>query len=260
MRCLLLIALLACTAPTTAAERTLTVTDFDGVRVEGPFVVTVTTGRGTAGKLIGDLRALDHVRVDIESGTAVIRATEDANDARPAKVALITRTLARASVAGSGTLTIDKMAGLDVRISLDGSGLVTVGAMTADQLLAMSKGTGTMTLAGTVKAATIDAKGSGALDATRLIIADAKISLDGSGTLSATAMREANIGAKGTGTATIYGKAACAVKREGAVTVLCGKVAGQPAAATPALASATLPRVQVGVPPSLRQMRQAGRP
>jgi hypothetical protein len=259
----LILALLAVAAPAGAAERSLTITDFDGVRVEGPFIVSVTTGRGTSGKISGDVRALDHVRVDVEGGTAVIRATDDANDAQPAKVTLVTRTLARASLAGSGALTIDHLASPDATIILEGSGVITASNIAADQFTALATGTGKLTLAGTVKSGTLETRGSGMLDATRLTIADAKVTLDGAGTLIATASRAADVNAKGTGTAMVYGgKAACTVKREGSASVLCGKAAGMPqlAAATPAPTSAALPRVQVGVPPSLRQMHRAGRP
>jgi hypothetical protein len=250
-------------APAAAAERTLTITDFDGVRVEGPFIVSVTTGRGTSGRLSGDTRALDHVRVDVEGGTAVIRATDDANDAKPARVMLVTRTLTRASLAGPGTLTVDHISGNDARVALEGSGGISIMGVAADGLTAIVAGTGTLTLAGTAKTGTLETRGSGTIDAARLTIADGKFNLDGSGTLTASAMRAANVGVKGTGTATVYGKAACTVKREGSASVLCGKAAGAPvmlAAATPAPASATLPRVRVGVPPGLRQMRPAGRP
>jgi hypothetical protein len=257
------LALLAFAAPAMASERTLTITDFDGVRVEGPFVVTVTTGRGTSGRLSGDTRALDHVRVDVEGGTAVIRATDDANDAKPAQVRLVTRALTRASLAGSGTLTIDRISGNDARVTLDGSGEVSVAAVAADGLTAIVAGPGKLTLAGSAKNGSLETRGSGTLDAARLTIADGKFTLDGSGVLTASASRAANIGVKGTGTTTVYGKAACTVKREGSASVLCGKAAGAPvllAAATPAPASAALPRVRVGVPPALRQMRRAGRP
>ncbi len=261
MRCLILF-LLALAVPVSAAERTLTVTDFDGVRVEGPFVVTVTTGRGTSGRLIGETRALDHVRVDVEGATAVIRATEDGNEARPARVLLVTRTLSRASLAGSGTLTIDRMSGTETRVTLDGSGSISVGVLASDNLTAISAGTGTITLAGNARNGMLETRGSGSLDATGLTIADAKVALDGSGTLTATASRAAQIGAKGTGSATIYGKAACTVKREGSVRVLCGKAAGVPALAQakPDPEPSILPRVQVGIPPSLRQARRAGHP
>ena len=257
------LALLAFAAPAAATERTLTITDFDGVRVEGPFIVSVTTGRSTSGRLTGDTRALDHVRVDIEGGTAVIRATEDANDAKPARVMLVTRTLTRASLAGSGVLTVDHISGNDARVALEGSGNISITAVAADGLTAIIAGTGTLTLAGHAKNGTLETRGSGTLDAARLIIADGKFNLDGSGTLVASASRAANVGVKGTGSATVYGKAACTVKREGSASVLCGKAAGAPvtlAAATPAPAFATLPRVQVGVPPSLRQTRRAARP
>lgn len=259
----LILVLFACAAPAFGTERTLTMTDFDSVRVEGPFIVTVTTGRGTAGRVSGDARALDHVRVDVEDGTAVIRATEDANDARPARVMLVTRTMTRASLAGSGTLTIDRMTGNDARVTLDGSGRLSVNAAAADGLTAITAGTGTLTLAGKARNGTLEARGSGTLDATRLTIADARIILDGSGTLFASASRAAQVGVKGTGSATIYGTAACTVKREGSASVRCGKAAGTPAllaSATPAPAFAALPRVWVGVPPGLRQTRRAGRP
>lgn len=258
-----LLVLLAVATPAAAAERTLTIADFDGVRVEGPFTVVVTTGHITTARVSGDTRALDHVRVDVEGGTAVIRATEDANDSRPARVILVTRTLSRASTAGPGNLTIDKISGNDARIIVDGSGSIAVAGVAADGLTAIVAGTGTLKLAGTARNATLEARGSGMLDAARLTIADAIVMLDGSGTLTASATRAAQVNVKGTGSATVFGKAACSVKREGSASVLCGKAAGAPgamAAATPDPERAILPQVRVGIPPNLRQTRRAARP
>ena len=259
----MLLILFAIAAPTAGAERTLTIADFDGVRVEGPFTVAVTTGHSTTARVSGDIRALDRVRVDVESGTAVIRAIEDGNDAKPARIILATRILSRASTAGPGNLTIDKISGNDARIIVDGSGSITVAGVEADGLTAIVAGTGTLKLAGTARNATLETRGSGMLDAARLTVADAILTLDGSGTLTASASRAAQVNVKGSGTATVFGKAACTVKREGSASVLCGKAAGAPvalAATTPDQERAILPQVRVGIPPSLRQTRRAGRP
>ncbi len=56
----------------TAAERTLSVTSFDRVRIEGPFKVTVT-GVSPFAKIIGSTSAFDSVTVDQQGRTLIVR-------------------------------------------------------------------------------------------------------------------------------------------------------------------------------------------
>ena len=70
---ILALCLAAFPSAATAAERTLSVTSFDRVRVEGPFKVTVTTGVSPFAKVIGSASAFDSVAVDQQGRTLIVR-------------------------------------------------------------------------------------------------------------------------------------------------------------------------------------------
>ena len=57
----------------TAAERTLSVTTFDKVRLDGPFSVRLTTGVSPFAKVSGSAAAIDAVSVDQQGRTLIIR-------------------------------------------------------------------------------------------------------------------------------------------------------------------------------------------
>ena len=66
--------LVSLASPAIAAERTLSVTTFDRVRVDGPYKVKVTTGVSPYAKVSGSSAAIDGVSVDQQGQTLIIRA------------------------------------------------------------------------------------------------------------------------------------------------------------------------------------------
>src|SRR5690349_20556352 len=68
----------AAAAPAAAAERHYSITDFDRVQVDGPYRVTLATGRSSAARAEGSTEALDHVSIDVQGGILRIRRNRSA--------------------------------------------------------------------------------------------------------------------------------------------------------------------------------------
>lgn len=226
----LLLTALAFAAPAAAAERTYPITDFDRIRIEGPFRVTLATGKSTAARATGDPRALDAVTVEVQGRTLRIRPNRSAwggypGAAGPGPVALTltTRDLRGVQIDGSGSLTIDKVQGLAFDAALSGNGKLAIAAVRADTLRLGLTGGGTLALAGQAKSLKARISGAGSLDAASLTADDAEIAADTSGSIALAATRAVKLTASGAGDVTITGKAACTVERLGASIVRCGK-------------------------------------
>lgn len=72
----LALAALAAAAP--AAERRHTVTDFDRVHVEGPFEVTLATGRPSSAVVSGSPAAIERVSIEVQGRVLRIRPNRSA--------------------------------------------------------------------------------------------------------------------------------------------------------------------------------------
>src|SRR3546814_16438132 len=104
---------LTATAPAQAAERRYTVTDFDRIRVDGPFVVTLATGKSPSATASGGSRALERVAIDVEGRTLRISPNRSAWGGYPGEqrgtveIVVTGHDLRPASVKRSGRLLID---------------------------------------------------------------------------------------------------------------------------------------------------------
>lgn len=206
-----------------AANRAFTVTSFDRIRVEGPYKVDVRTGAGPSAKGMGDVHALDRMQVEVQGTTLIVRTDRSGWTGWPgqqtgeATLAVTTPALSSAVLGGSGSVSINRMAGSRVDISVAGSGDVSIGRVEADGLR--------LTLAGSGKAAQarVTVQGSGDVDAAGLTVQDADVLVAGSGNVSLSATRRATVKADGVGKVTISGKPACAVTSSGSAVVRCGQ-------------------------------------
>lgn len=218
---------LALAAPAAAAERRYMLTDFDRIQMEGPFRVTVSTGRPSAAGATGDPAALDRLTIEVVGRTLRIRPNRSAWGAGPVtaplRINVSTHALRSASVTGSGALDIDKAKGLRFEATLSGSGRLTLGAVEADTLVVGAIGGGKLTIGGKAKMLRATIRGSADLDATDLRVEDADLKADTSGTIAFAAARSAKLVAGGAGDVTITGSPACTVTQTGAGLVSCGK-------------------------------------
>jgi hypothetical protein len=221
--------LLAGAAPAPAAERRYTVTDFDRIKVEGPFQVTLSTGGPSGAVATGSARALDGVSVDVNSRVLRIGRNPNAwggypgEAAGPVKIEVSTRTLREAAVEGAGIISIDKAAGLRFQASVMGSGQIGIGSLQADVLSVGLIGSGKLKLTGKAKELKATVSGSGDLDAANLTVEDADIKADTAGLIGVNVKRAAKVFATGSGNVTISGPASCTVEDRGGGNVSCGR-------------------------------------
>jgi hypothetical protein len=214
-------------APAAAADRTYSVTDFDRIQVDGPYEVTLVTGRSSGARAIGSSPAIENITVEVQGQTLKIHANRSvwgsaAQQAGPVRIEATTRDLAVATVIGAGSLSIDRARGLRLALTVSGSGRLSVGRLEADTLIVALRGSGRLSLAGSVKTLNANLQGSGDLDAARLAADDADIYSETSGAVSLTARRSAKVRAAGVGEVIVGGNPACTVTGPAAGQVRCG--------------------------------------
>jgi hypothetical protein len=209
----------------TAAERTLSVTSFDRVRIEGPFRVTVTTGVSPFAKIIGSASAFDSVTVDQQGRTLIVRPNSSNWGGYPGQsrgsveVSVGTGDLSAAWVNGAGSLAINRVKGLSFNLAVQGSGSAAIGNASVDRLDVGLSGAGNATISGTVPKLTAIVRGSSSLDASGLAVKDATIGAEGPSQVRATASNSAKIDAKGVANVELSGGGACTVNTQGSATV-----------------------------------------
>lgn len=216
-------------APATAAERRYSVTDFDRIQVEGPYIVRLTTGRGASASASGTHAALDRLSIDVQSQTLRIRRHRNYTGGNPGAqegpltIIVTTRTLRSARLIGPGSLEIDRVQGLRADLTVEGSGQLKAAGVAADTLNLGLLGAGRMELAGTAGTLRADVQGTGGLEAAGLTAQNATITSTTSGAIALSVARAATVNAQGLGNIVIGGSAACTVNGAGAPQVSCGR-------------------------------------
>lgn len=212
-----------------AADRTLSVTDFDRIRVEGAFAVVVTTGRATSARLSGSQAAIEAANVEVQGRTLTIRRNRQAWGGYPgrepglATVRVTTPSLTAIAISGPTTLTVDALRAPRVGLVLEGSGSLVAGQIVTDRLDVALSGSGRIVLDGKVADLVLVSRGSGEIDASKLIAADAKVASESAGATTLGARRSARVTATGSGNVIVIGTPACTVTATGAGRVICGR-------------------------------------
>jgi hypothetical protein len=227
MRTLFLIALLAPVAvplPLKAATRNYSVTSFERVRVEWPYAISLVTNSAPFARASGTQTALDAVSIRVEGTTLIIQANRSAwggSNASPGPVliAVGTHDLRTASISGSGSLSIDRVRGLEFALSVGGAAEGRVANADVDRFKLAVNGSGKVTLSGKAPALTATVLGPAVVDATGFLSKDAIIAAQGASTVTFTATNSAKITAAGTANVAVSGNPACTVKALGSATV-----------------------------------------
>jgi hypothetical protein len=228
IKAILALGLVAAASPALAGERTYSVTDFDRISVEGPYIVHLVTGRPSAARAVGSTAALDRVQIDVSGQTLRIRRNRDYWGGEPGAqegvltVELSTRTLRSARLIGPGTIDLDHAQGLRVDFSLEGSGRITASGVTADNLFVGLAGSGRLVLAGTAGTMRADIQGTGDVDTSRLLALDATVTTTTTGEVKLAAVRSATVTALGIGAVSVFGHPACTIRGPGGDQVRCG--------------------------------------
>lgn len=232
-RIMIAAAALLASASAGAADRRLSVTDFDRVQVDGPFQVVVKTGKGPSATISGSPEALERISVEVQGRVLKVRADRSAwggypgAAVAPAKVTLSTHDVRAVQLTGSGSIAVDKAEAMRFDISLSGSGQVSVADLEADNLVLGLVGSGTVQVGGTAKTLKATVQGSGNLNAQGLATDDAEINSATSGVVDVAVRRAAKVTSAGAGETIVSGKAACTVTQIGSGAILCDKYSDQ---------------------------------
>ncbi|WP_205479613.1 GIN domain-containing protein [Sphingomonas arenae] len=224
-RFLLIAALATASFPATAAERNFSITSFDRIRVEGPFAVTLVTGKAPFARASGSAQGLDGVAVEINGRTLVIRPNRSSwggypgQQRGPVEISVGTHELRSAVLNGSGSLAINAVKGLAFDLTIQGAGTASIDQVGVDRLTTGIAGAGSARLAGKALKFTAVVRGTSALDAGALQVKDLKIGAEGPTTVRAVATNSADVTARGLSAVTLAGNPACKVVAEGSATV-----------------------------------------
>lgn len=220
--------LIVIASPALGEERRYTVTDFERIQIEGPFTVSLTTGKSPAAVAAGSAQAIDRVSIEVEGRTMRIRPNRSAwggypgDSAGPLAIAVSTHGLRGVSVTGSGSVDIDTVEAMRFDIGLSGSGRVGVGSIEADHLILGLLGSGEIEIGGgAVEELRATIEGTGELDAAGLTAEEAEINAGTSGTVKVAVRRAAEVNATGAGDITILGSPSCTVNARGSGLVVC---------------------------------------
>lgn len=229
MHRVLILVLLLFAAPVAAAERNYTVTDFDRIRVEGPFRITMTTGGAVTARAEGDQRALDALVLRVDGRTLVIRMGSNNWGGYPGEVPptpnirLTAPSLRAAVITGGAVVEIAAMKAARVDLTLTGSGSITVPAIETDRLVATLLGSGRLVLGGRALTASVTSSGAGDVDAEALSVGDLTISSESAGESKFSAERSVRVVSTGAGAISVAGDAACTVQSTGAASIACNR-------------------------------------
>ena len=215
-------------APAFGAERSYSVTDFDRIIVEGPYIVRVTSGRSTTARASGTREALERLAIDVTGQTLRIRRDRtgersgNAVQAGPVTIELTSRTLRSARLIGPGSLDVDRAEGLRVELAVQGSGRLRATGIAADALSVGLLGSGRIDVTGTAETLRATVDGTGDVDGSGLRADNATLVTNTLGTVTFAVSREVNVSAMGLGDVVISGRPSCNVNGPGAGQVSCG--------------------------------------
>lgn len=225
MRILAFFLIAAVASPLAAANRNYSVTDFNRIKVDGPFAVTLTSDVAPFARASGSVRALDRLSMRVEGRTLIIRTDRSAwggspgEDHGPVTIAVGTHGIEQATLSGPGALAIDRVEGLDFSLASFGSGAASIGTVAADRLRIFAQGAGSIRVAGIAKRLDLSLEGPGLVDASALGAKDATLTALGPATIRATVSNSVKLVASGTATIALEGEAACERKISGAAIV-----------------------------------------
>ena len=212
--------------PGPEVTRSFQVGAFDKVAVAGPYEVNVVTGGQGGVTARGGEHLLAETEVVVEDGTLKIKPKKHKgvrwNWRNGKAVFTVNATAIRgASIAGSGGVNVDKVAG-DFEGDVAGSGDLKVGAVSGGKVKLAIAGSGDVEVAGKADSVDLSIAGSGDMRTGGLASRTAEISIAGSGNVEANASETADVSIMGSGDVRIQGGAKCTVSKAGSGNVVCG--------------------------------------
>lgn len=212
-----------------ATTRNYQVAGFERIEVGGPYDVTVTTGGAPAVRASGGERAIERLVVEVVDGTLRIHSKKRSGmnfgwsgSSHPVKLAVTVPRLTAAEIAGSGSISVDKVAGDSFDAGIAGSGELRLGQVDVKRLKAGIAGSGGINAGqGRAGVADYEIAGSGDIEAGALVAEVASVSIAGSGEVTANATGTAQVDIAGSGDVRLSGGAKCTVSKAGSGDVYC---------------------------------------
>jgi hypothetical protein len=203
--------------------------DFQKIEVAGSYDVEVKTGSQPSVNVRGPQNVLDHMLVEVKGDELHIGSRNrsgfhfnwGSHRGDGVQVMVTVPALSGAAVAGSGNITVDKVAGDHFDGAIAGSGELHVDAVEVKSLGINVAGSGDVKVGGKAQSAEYNIAGSGDLDAGGLEVQDLKVSIAGSGDVRAHATGQAQVSIMGSGDAEITGGAKCQVSKMGSGDAHC---------------------------------------
>jgi hypothetical protein len=201
---------------------------FQKIEVAGPYDVEVRTGSNpsVAGK--GSEKLLEQTRVEVHGDTLSISPDNHKGwfhmgwHSGKAHFVVTVPQLRAATIAGSGGIKVDRVAGDSFEGTVAGSGALLLASAEVQSLKLSIGGSGAVSaLGGSAKSAEYDIAGSGGIDAAGLSVERAKVSIAGSGSVKAKATGTAQVDIMGSGDVAVSGGAKCSVSKAGSGSVHC---------------------------------------
>jgi hypothetical protein len=206
-------------------SRSYQVGTFDKVAVAGPYEVNVVTGGQPGVSAKGGSNLLDETEVVVEGGTLKIGPKKHKGihwswHGGKAVFTVNAAALRGASIAGSGGINVDKVAG-DFDGDVAGSGDLKLASVAGGAIKLAIAGSGGVDAAGKADSVDISIAGSGDIRAGGLASRTADVSIAGSGNVAANASESADVSIMGSGDVDIGGGAKCSVSKAGSGDVRC---------------------------------------
>ncbi len=194
-------------------EEVRSVGEFRAVRLAGPIDVVVTQGTSPSVRVSADDNLQPIVETVVEGGgddatlQVRIKRGHDIRSFRQLRVAVVTASLSRAAVAGSGQIEVQSFRTPSLAVAVAGSGGVRLQGVTADDLGARIAGSGDVSGHGSAGKLVVSIAGSGDVKLDDLRADDVKVSISGSGDAAVQAVKTLAVSIAGSGDVVYRGDA-----------------------------------------------------
>jgi hypothetical protein len=212
--------------PAAAATRDFPARGFDKVELRSAADVTIAAGRGFSVHADGDPRLVEQMTADVRNnGTLVIdwRRGESIHiDNEHLHVTVTMPRVAAATIAGAGTIAIDRVDASSFAANVGGAGTIRIAALRADRTQLAMGGTGQIVVSGRTARLDADVSGVGSIDAGNLMAAGGTLAMSGTGHIGARINGPADVTLSGMGSVVVTGNPRCSVHKSGLGSVRCG--------------------------------------
>lgn len=200
------------------------VADFKRIEAAGPYDVTVTTGSAASVRVEGPQNVLDRLVVEVKGDQLRIYRDKGRNiqwGRNSVKIAVTVPELHGATLAGSGTIEVDKVTADTFKGSIAGSGDLSIAEVAVKSLEIEIAGSGSAAANGRADKAKYGIAGSGEVDVSKLQSRDIELTIAGSGSISAKATGTVTGEIMGSGEVRVTGGAKCTVEKMGSGSIDC---------------------------------------